>query len=316
MSAGEMHDTPMTKPDIPPPAPASERRKRLIAIALICAAFACFSALDATAKWLSPRIGVVETTWVRYLSSFLIVSLALNPWTYPRLTDTRRPWLQAIRSLVLLASTLLNFIALQYLQLAETMTIMFLQPLIVALVSGPLLGEWAGPRRLAAIGVGFIGVLLITRPGAGGIHWAAIFSFAGVGCYAAYSLITRSLAGHDPPETTMFYSAAAGIVVLTPVVAFTWRAEPDLWTLCLMVAVGFWGGLGHWLLILAHRHASAAILSPFLYSQIIWMIGLGYFVFGDVPDIWTLAGSSIVIASGIYLLHREQVRKRTEIPLL
>ncbi|MCZ8259599.1 MAG: DMT family transporter [Beijerinckiaceae bacterium] len=288
-----------------------ERQNRMKAILLILLAFACFSALDATAKWLSPRIGVVETTWARYLSSFLIVSVFLNPWSKPGLMRTSRPMLQAIRSATLLVSTVLNFIALQYLQLAETTTILFLQPLLVALISGPLLGEWAGPRRLVAIGVGFIGVLLITRPGAGGIHWAAIFSFLGVGAYAAYSMITRVLAAHDSSETTMFYSAIAGVVVLTPIIPFIWRMPADGLTLALMVLVGFWGALGHWLLILAHRHASAATLAPFLYTQIIWMIGLGYFVFGDLPDLWTLAGASIVIMSGIYLFHRERVRRVT-----
>lgn len=293
-----------------PPETAETRHQRLIAIALICGAFACFSGLDATAKWLSPRIGVIETTWVRYVSSFFFVSLVLNPWSHPTLAITRRPWLQAIRSTLLLASTMLNFLALQYLQLTQTMTIMFLQPLLVALISGPLLGEWVGPRRLAAIGVGFIGVLLITRPGAGGIHWAAIYSFIGVGAYAGYSLITRSLAGQDSSETTMFYSAAAGVIVLTPIVMVTWNVTPDGWTLLMMALIGFWGALGHWLLILAHRHASAAILSPFLYTQIVWMIALGYLVFGDVPDRWMLAGASIVILSGMYLLHRERVQGR------
>jgi drug/metabolite transporter (DMT)-like permease len=286
-----------------------ERRRRLVAIALMCCALACFSVLDATAKWLAPRIGVIETTWIRYVSSFLFVSMALNPWTHPRIAETRRPWLQAIRSFALLLSTLLNFLALQYLQLAETMTIVFIQPLVIALISGPLLGEWAGPRRLAAIGIGFLGVLLVTRPGAGGIHWAAIFSFAGVAAYVTYSMTTRFLAAHDPAETTMFYSAAAGVVVLTPVAAYTWHAAPDGWTLGMMVLVGFWGALGHWLLVLAHRHASAAVLAPFLYTQIVWMIALGYFVFDDIPDGWTLAGAGIVVLSGVYLLHRERVQK-------
>ena len=286
-----------------------ERAKRLKAILFIILAFACFSGLDATAKWLSPRIGVIETTWARYLSSFLIVSVFLNPWSRPGLMRTSRPMLQAIRSAALLISTVLNFVALQYLQLAETMTILFLQPLLVALISGPLLGEWAGPRRLAAIGVGFIGVILIMRPGAGGIHWAAIFSFLGVGAYAAYSMITRVLAAHDSSETTMFYSAIAGVVVLTPIIPFVWRPPADGLTLALMLLIGFWGALGHWLLILAHRHASAATLSPFLYTQIVWMIGLGYVIVGDVPDLWTLAGASIVIISGIYLFHRERVRR-------
>ena len=133
------------------PAPDTARRQRLIAIALMCCAFACFSALDATAKWLSPRIGVLETTWVRYFVSFIFVSAFINPWSHPGLMITKHPWQQAIRSLMLLGSTILNFLALRYLQLAETMTIMFLQPLLVALISGPLLGEWVGPRRLAAI---------------------------------------------------------------------------------------------------------------------------------------------------------------------
>ncbi len=107
----------------------------------------------------------------------------------------------------------------------------------------------------------------------------------------------------------MFYSAIAGVIVLTPIMPFIWRMPADGLTLFLMVLVGFWGGLGHWLLILAHRHASAATLAPFLYTQIIWMIALGYIVFGDVPDRWTLAGASIVIMSGIYLFHRERVRR-------
>ncbi|WP_150286891.1 DMT family transporter [Rhabdaerophilum calidifontis] len=296
---------------MPPVAPpAEDSRKRLVAIALIIGAYACFAGLDATAKWLTPHIGVLETTWARYVSSILFVTLLLNPWTRPGLTTTRRPWMQASRSLVLFASTALNFLALQYLQLTQTMTIMFLQPLLVALIAGPLLGEWVGPRRLAAIGVGFLGVVLVTRPGAGGIHWAAIFSFLGVGCYVAYSLMTRLLARHDSSETTMFYSGLAGIIILTPVMPFTWHAEPTALTLALMLAMGFWGALGHWLLILAHRHAPAGILAPFLYTQIIWMTALGYFVFGDLPDSWTLAGGAIVIASGIYLIHREQVQRR------
>lgn len=305
---------PPPPPSMPPlPLPAldkvGEQRRRLVAVGLICGAFACFSALDATAKWLSPQIGTLETTFARYIFSFLIVSAFLNPWSKPGILRSKRPGLQWIRSFALLASTFLNFLALQYLQLAETITILFLQPMLVALISGPLLGEWVGPRRLVAIGVGFLGVLLVTRPGAGGIHWAAIYSFLGVGVYAAYSLITRLLASQDPPETTMVYSAAAGVVVLTPLMPFTWHASPGPLTIVMMVVIGLWGAVGHWLLILAHRLAPAAILAPFMYSQIFWMVGLGYFVFGDVPDRFTLAGGAIVIASGLYLLHRERVRR-------
>jgi drug/metabolite transporter (DMT)-like permease len=264
--------------------------------------------LDTTAKWLAPRIGTVETTWVRYLAAFLFTSMILNPWRFPGLMRTRRPGLQATRSLLLLSSTLMNFLALNYLQLAETVSIMFLQPLLVALLAGPILGEWAGPRRLVAIGVGLIGVLLVTRPGLGGIHWAAIFSFGSVLMYAAFAIITRFLAKDDPSETTMFFSSIAGVIALTPIIPFLWKVEITGPLVLLMIAMGFFASLGHWMLILAHRIAPAPVLAPFLYTQIIWMVALGYFVFGDLPDRWTLAGGGIVIASGLYLLHRERIR--------
>lgn len=288
--------------------PNQANPSRLLAIGLMCGAFAAFAALDTSAKWLTPRIGVIETTWVRYALSFVFVVITLAPWRRPQILRSKRLGLQITRSLLLFAATILNFVALQYLQLAETTTIMFTQPLIVALVSGPLLGEWVGPRRLIAIGIGFLGVLLITRPGAGGIHWAAGFSVVGVLCYAAYAMMTRTLAGVDSSETTMLFSAAAGVVILTPVVPFIWHAKPDGMTILIMLALGFWASLGHWLLILAHRHASAAVLAPYLYSEIIWMIGLGYWVFGDIPDRWTLAGAGIVILAGLYLFHRERLR--------
>jgi drug/metabolite transporter (DMT)-like permease len=286
------------------------RKNRLVAIALICGAFACFACLDATAKWLNPKVGPVVATWARYVSSFFFVSLILNPWTHANLATTRKPGLQALRSAVLLCSTILNFIALQYLQLAQTITIMFLQPLLVALLAGPILGEWIGPKRLAAIGVGFLGVILVTRPGLGGIHWAAIYSFIGVGLYAAYAILTRILAHHDSSETTMFYSAAAGILVLSPIIPFYWQMPPDGLSWLLLLIIGFWGALGHWLLILAHRLAPAAILAPFLYTQILWMLGLGYLLFEDRPDALTLLGAGIVIGSGLYLLHREHQQKK------
>ena len=295
-------------PPIAPPT-GDPRRNRLKAIGFMLMALLCFSALDATAKWLSPRIGTLETTWVRYLVAFLMVSAFLNPVTKPGLMRTRRPGLQAIRSIILFASTYLNFLALEHLQLAQTITIMFLQPMLVALAAGPLLGEWVGPRRLIAIGVGFLGVVIVTRPGLGGIHWAAIFSFAGVICYAAFSLITRFLAGEDPPETTMFYSTAAGVLILTPFMPFLWKATPDATTWGMMALIGACGAVGHWFLILAHRLAPASMLAPFIYSQIVWMIALGYLVFHDVPDRFTLIGAGIVVASGLYLFHRERVRK-------
>jgi drug/metabolite transporter (DMT)-like permease len=292
------------------PKGSSERRQRLVGIGLICLALMCFACLDTIAKWLSPRIGPIPTTYARYFSSVVLVMLVLNPWTQPGVLATRRPWMQWVRSFLLFGSTILNFLALQHLQLTETMSIMFMGPLLVALISGPLLGEWVGWRRMAAIGVGFLGILIVTRPGLGGIHPAALYSVAGVFCYAFYAILTRILASHDSSSTTMVYSGIGGLLILTPVVPFHWRQPEGIEVWLLMALIGAFGALGHWLLIKAHRRASAAVLSPYSYSQMIWMILLGWLVFGDLPDRWTLAGAAVVVASGLYLLHRERVTGR------
>ncbi len=290
------------------PAITNSARDRLIGIALMCGALACFSCLDATAKWLARDLHPMQVTWARYASSMLIVALLINPVTVPGVTRTARPWLQAVRSLLLLASTAMNFIALQYLQLAETISIMFMTPFLVALISGPLLGEWIGPRRLFAICIGFVGVLIVLRPGLGGLHPAAFLSVIGACCYAVFNLITRMLAASDSSETTMFYSSLGGVVLLTPLLGVFWVHPPGWQSWALMGVMGGFATLGHWLLIRAHRLAPAAVLAPFIYMQIIWMLLLGWWLFGQLPDRWTFIGSGIVIACGLYLLARERAK--------
>jgi drug/metabolite transporter (DMT)-like permease len=275
----------------------------------MCGALICFSLLDATAKWLNRDMDPLLAVWWRYASSVVLVSLVINPWSYPGVLKTQRPWLQAGRSLLLFLSTALNFVALQYLQLAETMSIMFATPLLVALLAGPILGERAGPRRLAAIGIGFLGVLMITRPGLGTMHPAGLLSVAGTLSYAFYSICTRMLAAHDSSSTTMVYSGLAGVVLMSPLLPLLWTTPTSPLVWLLLAALGVFGAVGHWLLILAHARAPAPVLSPFIYTQIVWMLALGYILFGDWPDAWTLVGSAVVIASGLYLLYRERVRQ-------
>jgi drug/metabolite transporter (DMT)-like permease len=286
-----------------------DRRNRLIGIGLMCGALICFSCLDATAKWLNRSFDPLFTVWWRYTASIALVTLFINPATRPGVYRTNRLALQVVRSVLLFLSTALNFFALRYLQLVETMSIMFATPLLVALLAGPLLGEWVGPRRLVAIGVGFLGVLIITRPGIGSMHPAVLLSVAGTFAYAFYSITTRILAAHDSSETTMVYSGLAGMALMTPVLPFVWTnpGSPAAWLE--FIALGAFGAIGHWLLILAHARAPAAILSPFIYTQILWMLALGYLIFSDWPDLVTLIGAGVVIASGLYLLYRERVRR-------
>jgi drug/metabolite transporter (DMT)-like permease len=293
----------------PLPTQVTHRRSRLIGIALMCAALICFSCLDATAKWVNRSVDPMVTVWARYVSAALLTLIVINPRTKPGALRTRRLPLQLIRSFLLFASTICNFFALQYLQLVETQSIIFATPLLVALLAGPLLGERIGWQRLTAIGIGFAGVLVITRPGLGTMHPAALLSLAGAVSYAFYNIVTRMLASSDSSATTTLYSSVAGIVLMTPLLPWIWTTPSSPLTWVLLMTTGLYGALGHWFLVLAHARAPAAILAPFIYSQIIWMLALGYILFGDWPDPWTFVGAGIVIASGLYLLYRERTKQ-------
>jgi drug/metabolite transporter (DMT)-like permease len=248
----------------------------------------------------------VQVIWARFAGHFLLSFLFVNPWTVPGLVHTRRPWLQIGRSALLLGSTAFNFVALRFLQLDQTSAISFTTPFLIALLAGPLLGEWLDWRRWVAIGVGFAGILIVTRPGAGGIHPAAFFSLAAATCFALYSITTRILASHDAAETTSFYSSLVGLAAASIPIAWFWTTPSSFATIAGMIAIGAFGWLGHWVLIVAHRHAPAPVLAPFSYSQIVWMSLSGALVFGDRPSRWAIAGAAVVISSGLYLLTRER----------
>jgi len=251
---------------------------------------------------------VLQVVWARYAGGFLLTLLISNPVSRPGLLQTKRPVLQVVRALLLVCSTISNFLAFRYLQLDQALSILFSTPFLVAILAGPMLGEWIGWRRWVAILVGFAGVLLVTRPGAGGMHWAAFYSLASSVFYALYIVATRILSRSDTTDTTLFYSNLVGAVAMLPVLPFVWTMPDNPWLLFLMAIFGAFGSFGHYLLIAAHRLAPASVLAPFMYTQLVWATGFGYFVFGDVPNHWTLAGAAVVVASGLYLLHRERVR--------
>ena len=273
---------------------------------MICGALLCFSFLDGTAKWLNQSMPSLQTVWARYASNVLIVCAILSPISHPRAYRPSRLSLQLIRSFLLFFSTVMNFFALRYLQLAETMSIGFVTPLLVALFAVPILGERVGLPRMIAILVGFGGVLVVMRPGMSGFNPAALLTLIGCVAYALYSILTRMLASHDPPQTTMVFSGLVGFAMVSLLMPFVW-VTPTHWTIILgMFAMGAFASTGHFLLILAHQRAPASTLMPFMYTQLIWMIVIGYFAFGDVPDGATLFGGGIVIASGLYLLWQER----------
>ena len=288
---------------------STDRVSPMTGIGLMCVALAVFSCLDTTAKYMATvvELPVTQVVWVRFIAQALLIVLVTGLIAIPRLLTTRRLKHQLARSALMLCSTVLNFLALRHLQLDQTQTVYFLAPLLVALLAGPFLGEWVGWRRLLAIFVGFGGILVVVRPGLVELHPALLFAFGSMLCYAAFMLLTRYLATYDLPEVTLFYSLIAGSVVMAPFAIFNWVWPADAKTWGLLLSMGVWGGIGHYIFIIAYRHAPASTLAPFVYLGLITHTAGGYLVFGQVPDQWTLAGAAIVIASGVFLVHRERV---------
>lgn len=294
------------------PTQAVDARSTVIAICLLIAAVSLFSALDTVAKVLVTRlhIPVTEVVWLRFVGQTFYMILIFGIVGVPGLLDTRRLKLQLLRSVLMVTTTVCNFVALQTLRLDQTITIVFLAPLVVAALAGPLLGEWVGWRRGLAIAVGFMGVVVAMHPGAAPLSSAVLISFAGMLAYACFMLITRHLARFDPPFVTLFYSMLVGTLFGAPFALRDWVTPTDVTTCALLAVLGVFGGAGHMLFIFAYKRAPASTVSPFLYVQLLTMLAAGYLVFGDSPDIWTLTGAAIVIASGIYLVHREHVTRR------
>lgn len=295
------------------PAAAERPSDNLSAIALMALAVTMFALLDTSAKWLAGTAGlpIVQITWVRFLGQtvlILAVMAVFRPMPMAALVSTRRPLLQLVRSLLMVVTTALNFLALKYLRLDQSVAITFLTPLVVAVLAGPVLGEWIGWRRMSAVMVGFLGILIVVRPGITEGNWAFLAQFGSMLSYASFILVTRMVAPDDPPLTSLFLAILAGTVVVAPFALGQWVAPPGLLAWVLLLATGAIGGAGHYMLLIASRLAPASVFTPFLYVQIISMTALGYLVFSELPDLWTMIGSSVVVASGIYLIHRERQR--------
>lgn len=279
-------------------------------IALMSTAVLLFAVLDASAKYAGRSLPPLEVAWFRFTLHALFAIAVLRPWRNLERYRVKRPLMQLIRAACLAASTVCNFIALQYLQLAETVSIMYATPLLVSALAGPLIGEWAGPRRWAAIAVGFLGVMVVTRPGFGAMHWAAGFSVLAMVSYSIYLLTTRMLAATETQESLNLLPPLVTAMALAPTALFGWAKPASADVGVALLLTGIMGALGHFLLIRAHRLAPAPLLAPFGYTQIVWMVALGWLVFSDIPELATLIGAAIIVASGLYLLYREQVVAR------
>lgn len=285
------------------------RSSGLAGIPYMIGAGMLFIALDTTAKYLSATYPVPMIVWARYVGHLLICVL-LMAWTAERRAEFRsvRPLAQAVRSALLLGSTAFFFVALSVIPLADATTIIFATPLIVLAFSHFALGEKVGPRRWLAVVVGMVGVGIVLRPGFG-FQWAYLYVLASCVFYGAYQVLTRRLTASEPTMTTFFHTALAATLIASLAVPFYWKT-PDLAAVALMALTGVCGGVGHLLVIKAFTKSEASLVSPFSYANILWATFAGWLVFNTLPDGYTLLGAAIIVAAGLYIVHRERVVRR------
>jgi len=245
----------------------------------------------------------LQILWIRYLVQMsLLLPLLLRGHTRGLFASRRLP-LQLARSACALLAAGFGFAAFAALPLTLVTSVHFAAPFIVAALSVLVLHEYIDARRWLAIAVGFAGVLIIVRPGSAAWQPELLLPVAGATFYAVFQMLTRAAAAHDPVSTSVFYAPLVGAVVLAGAMPFLWRA-PSPTALGLMLAIGVLGAAGQASLTKATQAAAASVVSPFQYTQLLWVAGAGFILFGTLPDPWTLAGAAVIIASGLYLLRR------------
>ena len=295
---------------------AQKQDRALFGIILMVIAYLIFSFIDVSAKWLAiAGLPAMQLAFMRYVGHMAIsTGLLVRDGDLGSLFRTKYLLVVMFRGSLLMGSTILNFIAVQYLPLTLTSTILFSAPIIICLLSWPLLGEKVGYWRWSAIMLGFIGILVTIRPFDSDFHYAAFYSLGGAFCFALYSILTRRLAGEISVDVMQFHSGFVGTVVLLPFAILSWQFPDTMMDWAIMIMLGVFGWMGHQLLTHAHSFAAANVLTPFGYSFILFLTTWSYLVFDHLPDIWTVIGASIIITSGLIIWFREMKKAKVMQP--
>ncbi len=287
-------------------APAGTWRRALVLVTL---AVLMLTMLDASVKYLVQSYPLAMVSWARYFFHLVTFGAWILATHRSVAVRTRRLSLQIVRALLLVVMTFLFIAALGQMPLADATAINFLSPVVVTALSAIVLGEAVGWHRWLAVSVGFVGVLIIIRPGTDVINWGALLALAATFFFALYQIATRALASTDLAATTMFYTALVGTAATTAIVPFFW-AMPTPVDIGLMALSGVMGGGGHFLLIHAYRHAEASLIAPLFYVQIVFSVAFGYVAFDETPDAWTFAGAALIILGGLWIWWRERHERR------
>ncbi|MBK1663920.1 EamA family transporter [Rhodospirillum rubrum] len=291
-------------PDAPPPGRAPQIR---LGVACLVGATVIFAFQDGITKYLASHYPIPFIVMVRYwaFALFAIALVARQPGGVKAATRSKRPILQSLRALLLVSEIGLVALAFRHMGLAEVQSIFAVYPLLVMAMAIVLLGERVGWRRWVATGVGFIGLLIIVRPGVGTFEPAALYSLASATMYALYTVLTRMVSADDSAGTTFLYTGVVGAILVTLFGGAHWTAMSGVdwgW----MALLALFGMSSHFLLIKALEYAPASVLQPYNYLSLVWSGIVGYLVFHNIPDLPTFIGGAVIVGSGLYVLYRDR----------
>lgn len=286
-----------------------ESERILAGIGLVIVAVACFATLDTTAKISTAAVPIMMAIWFRYLFQAVATTLVLLPRYGVSVLRTEHPRYQVLRGSLLLASSTLAFLSLRYMPLAEFTSVVLIAPLVVTLFAATVLKEEVSPLRWALVAGGFVGTLVILRPGGSIFSWAILLPLGLVVTNAWFQVLTSRLARTEKPLTIHFYSGWVGALIASIALPFVWTALPGWGWWALLCLMGAMATVGHFLLILAYQRAPASTLTPYLYAQIAFAMLAGWIMFAQVPDAASLIGMALIAvcgAAGAWLTVRER----------
>jgi drug/metabolite transporter (DMT)-like permease len=286
---------------------AHARAEHIKGMLILIASTQLFGVMDGVGKILTVDCSFVQIVWARFFFAVPVVLLATAPAQWKNLFRSERPSLQAARGMLPVFINCAVIIGVSRMPLADATAIGFMSPLLVVAFSAFLLSERASAASWTGVVSGFVGVLLVARPGTGIIGQAALFPLAGAVAFAIFQILTRMVGQRDAPRVTWAWTVATGALIMTPAAAYSWHPV-GAGTWLLLIGSGIVFGFSQMLFIQAYRYATATALAPLTYAQIIAAVLFGLFVFGDIPDLWTLAGTALIILSGLYVLRQQSGR--------
>jgi drug/metabolite transporter (DMT)-like permease len=275
------------------------RHSRILAgIAFAPAAVACFAALDTTTKYVTASVPLLMALWFRYIFQAVATTAVVWPGRGRRVLRTAHPKFQYLRGVLLLLSSLFAFLSLKFMPVGEFTAIVMITPLVVTLLAATSLGEKVSPLRWLLVAGGFLGTLVIIRPGGEGFDWTLLLPLCLVASNAWFQVLTSKLARTEDPVTMQFYTGWVGALLVTLALPFVWSTPTAWWQWACLLFMGLAATVGHFLLILAYARTPAATLTPYLYAQIGFAMIGGWLVFAHVPDRWSLLGIALVAVCG------------------